>query len=67
MKIIASITVNIMEDESMQVTGPIHDKEWCIKCLEMAKDTVKNFRGNTPIITVPSQYLDKNQLNLLKP
>lgn len=56
---IAQIVITINEDQSMDVTGPIHDKEWCYLCLDMAKDTIKNYKAENRIITVPPDYVDK--------
>ena len=59
---IAELKIVIGDDGSMQVTGPIHDKEWCLRCLDMAKDTVKNYKV-APLI-IPPDYIDKQILNI---
>lgn len=55
---IAEIRIEILEDGSMNVTGPIHDKEWCYLALDMAKDTIRNFKKIQRVIEVPQDYVD---------
>jgi hypothetical protein len=61
---VAQIIITINEDQSMDVSGPLHDKEWCYLALDMAKDTIKNFRQEQKIITVPPDYVDKKIIKL---
>lgn len=61
---IAEIKIVIGDDGAMQVTGPIHDKEWCCLALDMAKDTIKNYKAER-IVTVPPDYVD-NHIKKLK-
>lgn len=61
---IAQIIITIHEDQSMDVTGPIHDKEWCYLAMDMAKDTIKNFKQDARVITVPPDYVDKKIIKL---
>lgn len=58
------IVITVTDDGAMQVTGPLHDKKWCMKCLDMAKETIKNHKGST--IVVPSYDLDKQTVQPLK-
>jgi hypothetical protein len=60
MRIVAEIVVRVYEDETVQVTGPVHAKKWCMKALDVAKETVKNYRGViTPMIVLPHEDVDK--------
>lgn len=65
LRIVAEIVVRVYEDETVQVTGPIHDKKWCMNALEVAKNTVKHYRGvAVPMIVLPHEDVNKE---LLKP
>ena len=61
---IAEIRIEILENGSMNVTGPIHDKEWCYLALDMAKDTIRNFKNVNRIIEVPPDYVDAKIIKL---
>lgn len=58
------IVITVADDGAMQITGPLHDKKWCMKCLDMAKETIKNHKGSN--IVVPSYDVDKQTVHPLK-
>lgn len=62
--IVAELRIVVNDDESLQITGPLHDKEWCLKCLEMAMETVKHHKGGS--VVIPHDYVDKKILSIVK-
>lgn len=63
--VVAELKIVIGDDESMQITGPLHDKEWCLKCLEMASESIKR-QNNGGSIIMPHDYIDKKVLSIVK-
>ena len=61
---VAEIRIQILENGSMNVTGPIHDKEWCFLCLDMAKETIRNYKNDRRVIEVPPDYVEKKIIKL---
>lgn len=41
MKVVASITIRVWDDESMTIEGPLADPVWCLHALDHATQTVR--------------------------
>lgn len=44
------IVITVNTNKTISFTGPLHEKEWCVKALEIALETLKNI-GTTKVIT----------------
>jgi hypothetical protein len=55
-----SISINVTEDGKVGMTGPLHDKVVCYGLLEVARDIVRDFKGQAPGLIIPTLVSPSN-------
>ena len=60
MSVKAELRITLSNEGEVRVHGPIQDKIFCLGLLEIAKDAVRNYKGEQPNIVVPQIVMPSN-------